>query len=78
MNSLPDVVAVAETYGHFGVRITDRDQVAVQLKDFLKIKDRLVFVDVQVDPEEHVYSVQRKDGSVRDMCLSKAESTELS
>ncbi|MGE7964055.1 acetolactate synthase 3 large subunit [Pseudomonas sp. NPDC089918] len=78
MDSLPDFVAVAEAYGHFGVRITDRDQMAVQLKDVFKIKDRLVFVDVQVDPEEHVYPMQRKDGSMRDMYLSKDESTEFS
>ena len=39
------------------------------------MKDRLVFLDIQVDTSEHVYPMQIKDGSMRDMWLSKTERT---
>jgi len=39
------------------------------------LKDRLVFMDIYVDPNEHVYPMHIKDGSMRDMWLSKTERT---
>ena len=42
---------------------------------FGKYNDRLVFLDVAVDPEEHVYPMQVPQGSMRDMWLSKTERT---
>jgi acetolactate synthase-1/2/3 large subunit len=37
-----------------------------------KLKNRLVFLDVWVDPHEHVYPMAIKGGSMRDMYLNKA------
>jgi acetolactate synthase-1/2/3 large subunit len=39
------------------------------------LKNRLVFVDVSVDPSEHVYPMAIKGGSMKDMYLSKTERT---
>jgi acetolactate synthase-1/2/3 large subunit len=39
------------------------------------LKDKLVFVDVLVDPEEHVYPMAIKGGAMKDMLLSKSERT---
>ena len=39
----------------------------------LSDKYRLVFLDIRVDPEEHVYPMQIAGGSVRDLWLSKTE-----
>ena len=36
-----------------------------------KLKDKVVFVDVWVDPDEHVYPMAIKGGSMRDMYLNK-------
>ena len=36
------------------------------------LKRRLVFVDVWVDPNEHVYPMAIKGGSMRDMYLTKS------
>jgi acetolactate synthase-1/2/3 large subunit len=36
---------------------------------------RLVFMDIRVDDSEHVYPMHIKDGSMRDMWLSKTERT---
>ena len=40
------------------------------------MKDELVFVDIEVDPEEHVYPMQiAPNGSMRDMWLKKGVRT---
>ena len=36
-------------------------------------KDRLVFLDVWVDPHEHVYPMAIKGGAMSDMILSKTQ-----
>ncbi len=76
MQSLPDFVKLAEAYGHIGIKVTDRKDLEPALKDaFTKYKDRLVFLDIYVDRSEHVYPMQIKGGSMRDMWLSKTERT---
>ncbi len=76
MESLPDWTKLAESYGHVGINVEGKDQLASAMKDcFGKYKDRLVFVNVVVDPEEHVYPMQVPMGSMRDMWLSKTERT---
>ncbi|MDO6681269.1 MULTISPECIES: acetolactate synthase 3 large subunit [unclassified Oceanobacter] len=76
MKSLPDFVKLAAAYGHVGIQVKSRDELPQALDDALnKYKDRLVFLDVAVDPEEHVYPMQVPLGSMRDMWLSKTERT---
>ena len=42
----------------------------------LAIKDKLVFVDIYVDPNEHVYPMLvAPNGSLKDMWLGKGEKT---
>jgi len=45
------------------------------LKKAFEMKDRLVFVDIYVDPSEHVYPMQVANGSLENMWLSKDEQT---
>lgn len=74
--SLPDFVKLAEAYGHMGVKIERREELHAVLRDVFAIKDRTVFIDVYVDPSEHVYPMQvMPSGSMRDMWLSKSERT---
>jgi len=76
MESLPDWTKLAESYGHVGLNVETKDQLKGALDDcFGKYKDRLVFVNVAVDPEEHVYPMQVPMGAMRDMWLSKTERT---
>lgn len=76
MESLPDFVKLVESYGHIGIKVTDRDELPQALEDtFGKYNNRLVFLDVAVDPEEHVYPMQVPLGAMRDMWLSKTERT---
>ncbi len=75
MESLPDFVKLAESYGHVGVKITDPDKLEEQLTQALAIKDKLVFIDVIIDPDEHVYPMQVAGQTMRDMWLAKGERT---
>ena len=75
MESLPDFVKLAESYGHKGVKITDPDKLEEQLAEALAMKDKLVFIDVYVDRNEHVYPMQVAGQSMRDMWLAKGERT---
>lgn len=73
--SLPDFIKLVESYGHVGIRIEDKSEMDAKLKEAFALKDRLVFVDVLVDPEEHVYPMAIKGGAMKDMILSKSERT---
>jgi len=73
--SLPDFVKLAEAYGHVGIRIEKLSELKEKLEQAFALKDRLVFIDVVVDPGEHVYPMAIKGGSMKDMLLSKTERT---
>jgi acetolactate synthase-1/2/3 large subunit len=73
--SLPDFIKLAEAYGHVGVRIEKYNDLHCKLKEALAMKDKLVFIDILVDPSEHVYPMAIKGGAMKDMVLSKTERT---
>jgi len=73
--SLPDFVKLAEAYGHVGIRIEDKSELDAKLREAFSLTDKLVFIDVLVDPEEHVYPMAIKGGAMKDMILSKSERT---
>lgn len=55
METLPDFVKLAESYGHVGMRIDKPADVAAALKEAFAMKDRLVFMDFITDQKENVY-----------------------
>ncbi len=73
--SLPDFTKLAEAYGHVGIKIEHYDELYSKLEEAFALKDKLVFVDIAVDPEEHVYPMAIKGGAMKDMVLSKTERT---
>lgn len=73
--SLPDFSKLAEAYGHVGIKIAKADELYPKLEEAFAFKDKLVFVDVLVDPNEHVYPMAIKGGAMKDMVLSKSERT---
>ena len=75
MESLPDFVKLAESYGHVGMKVNTPEELRPAMEEAFSLKDRLVFMDIQVDPNEHVYPMQIKDGSMCDLWLSKTERT---
>ncbi len=75
-NSLPDFTRLVEAYGHVGIHVEDLSELDDKMDEAFALKDRLVFVDVMVDPAEHVYPMHvAPNGSMADMWLSKTERT---
>jgi acetolactate synthase-1/2/3 large subunit len=74
-DSLPDFVALAEAYGHAGVRIEKLSELETKMQEAFAMKDKLVFIDVAVDPDEHCYPMAIKGGAMNEMFLSKTERT---
>lgn len=77
MESLPDFIRLAEAYGHIGISIKHPTELENKLKLALEevMKNRLVFVDIMVDCNEHVYPMQIRGGGMNEMWLSKTERT---
>ncbi len=74
-DSLPDFVKLAESYGHVGIKVERNSDLKGALEKAFSLKDRLVFVDVYVDPAEHVYPMLVANNSLEDMWLSKDNKT---
>ncbi|MBP0049261.1 acetolactate synthase 3 large subunit [Marinobacterium sp. AK62] len=75
MQSLPDFVKLVESYGHVGMKVDKYSDLEGAMREAFALKDRLVFMDIAVDPFEHVYPMQVPRGSMRDMWLTKTERT---
>ena len=73
MNSLPDFVKLAEAYDHVGIQIAKPEELEEKLKQAFSIKNKLVFVDINVDANEHVYPMQVRGGAMNEMILTKPE-----
>ena len=71
-SSLPNFIDLVESYGHVGIKIEKNSNLKDSLEEAFSIKDKLVFVDVYVDPGEHVYPMLvAPNGSLKDMWISK-------
>ena len=75
-DSLPDFSKLVESYGHVGIKITKNSELKPKIEEAFSINDRLVFVDIYVDPSEHVYPMLvAPNGSLEDMWLAKGKKT---
>ncbi|MGK2233960.1 MAG: acetolactate synthase-1/2/3 large subunit [Colwellia sp.] len=71
MESLPDFVKLAESYGHVGLQINNLEELDEKIQQAFAIKNRLVFIDVLVDESEHVYPMQIRTGAIDEMWIKK-------
>jgi acetolactate synthase-1/2/3 large subunit len=69
MESLPDFVKLAESYGHVGMQIKKPGDVEGALIEMLKLKDQLVFMDFLTDATENVYPMIPAGGGQNEMIL---------
>lgn len=73
-DSLPDFMKLTEAYGHVGIEVRNKADLDDKMDEAFSLKDRLVFLDVFIDPMEHVYPMHvAPNGSMKDMWLSKNE-----
>ena len=70
-----DFKTLVEAFGHVGIRVSEAMELDAAMEEAFseKNKNRLVFVDVWVDPHEHVYPMAIKGGAMSDMILSKTQ-----
>ncbi len=73
MESLPDFVRLAESYGHVGMRIDKPEDVEGALKEAFSpaLKERLVFMDFQTDQAENVYPMVEGGKGLSEMILAE-------
>jgi acetolactate synthase-1/2/3 large subunit len=78
MEAIPDFVQLASSFGHIGIKIEKPSDLKEKLSEAMKLKDRLVFVDVITDQEENVYPMIKSGKAHNEMHLSPTnEDTEL-
>lgn len=73
MDSLPDFVKLAESYGHVGVRVEKPGDVEGALKEAFSMKDRFVFLDFLTDPKENVFPMVPNGKGLSEMILAGEE-----
>ena len=73
MDSLPDFVKLTEAYGHVGMRVSKPSELKEVMEKAFAMKDKLVFLDINVDPSAHVYPMQIKGGTIDDMVLASKD-----
>ena len=74
-DSLPDFKTLVEAFGHIGIKIEGAENLESGLKEAFSepLRNKLVFVDIWVDPDEHVYPMAVKGGAMNEMVLGKAQ-----
>ena len=71
LDSLPDFAALAESFGHVGMKIESPGDVDGALREAFAMKDRLVFMDFITDPAENVYPMMMAGKGQTEMVLSE-------
>ncbi|MCU7915102.1 MAG: acetolactate synthase 3 large subunit [Candidatus Thiodiazotropha sp. (ex Gloverina cf. vestifex)] len=70
MSVTPDFVKLTESYGHVGMRVEKPKDLEGAMKEVFSLKDRLVFMDIKIDPEENVYPMIAAGKGHHEMYLS--------
>ncbi len=71
MDSLPDFVKLAESYGHVGMQITQPSDVEGALKEAFAKKDKFVFMDFITEQSENVFPMVENGKGLSEMVLPK-------
>ena len=71
MDSLPDFVKLAESYGHVGMQITKPADVEGALIEAFSKKDKFVFMDFITDQKENVFPMVQNGKGLSEMILGK-------
>lgn len=69
MDSLPDFVQLAKSYGHTGLQIEKPADVEGALREAMKERDRVVFLDFITDQHENVYPMIPAGAGLNEMIL---------
>ncbi len=70
VDALPDFSALVESYGHVGMRVDKPADLEAVYREAFRMKDRLVLINVIVDPEENVYPMIEAGKGHHEMYMS--------
>src|SRR5687767_12019868 len=73
MDALPNLVKLAEAYGHVGMLIEHPKDVEPALREARKLKDRTVFMDFRTDPTENVFPMVKAGQGITEMLLGSED-----
>ena len=71
MDSLPDFVKLAESYGHVGMKIEKPEDVEGALVEAFAMKDRFVFMNFITDQKENVFPMIPNGKGLSEMILAE-------
>jgi len=73
LDSLPDFTALAEAYGHVGMKIEKPGDVDGALREAFAMKDRLVFMNFITDQTENVWPMVKAGRGLSEMLLGSED-----
>ena len=74
-DSLPDFVKLTESFGHVGLKVEKPEDLESAMKKCFELKDKLVFLDIVIDEDEHVYPMLEAGMAMDSMWLDKKTKT---
>ncbi len=74
-DSLPDFVKLTESFGHVGIKVEKPEDLESAMKKCFELKDKLVFLDIVIDEDEHVYPMLEAGMAMDSMWLDKKTKT---
>ncbi len=74
-DSLPDFAKLTESFGHVGLRVEKPEELESAMKKCFELKDKLVFLDIVIDEDEHVYPMLEAGMAMDSMWLDKKTKT---
>ncbi len=77
MDTIPNFVMLAESFGHVGMQIEKPEDVRPALEEAFAMKDKLVFMDFMTDRTENVFPMIEAGKSHHDMKLRVAPGTPI-
>ncbi len=76
VDALPDFIKLSESFGHVGMQVTSPADLEAAYREAFGMRDRLVFMDIVVDPEENVYPMIEAGKGHHEMHMSPYLSSE--
>lgn len=73
MNSLPDFIKLAESFGHVGMKIDKPEDVEGTLQEAFAMKNRLVFMNFITDQTENVWPMVKAGKGLTEMLLGSED-----
>ncbi|MGV6827668.1 MAG: acetolactate synthase 3 large subunit [bacterium] len=76
VDALPNFEKMAESFGHVGMRVDKPGDLEAAYKEAFAMKDKLVFMNIVIDPEENVYPMIEAGKGHHEMHMSPYLSAE--